>query len=177
VARCDCGDVNAPNRFTRQVSFLKENPELLLVGSWVRFVSPSGELLFTFTPPTEHEQIRKFMFVNNAFAHPSVVFRAELVRKIGFYPTDAPGAEDYAYFFKAVKAGKTANLPEFLVTCVVNPEGISVKRRRRQLLTRLSVIASHFNDDPPRVLYGLMRNLPLLLLPYAWVERLKRWRA
>jgi len=173
VARCDCRDVNAPERFKIQKKFLEEHPDVCLVGCWAHFVSPSGEKVFSFKPPVHHEDIKKYFFINSPFLHPSVMFRTEVIKKVGFYPKNYEGAEDYAYFFKIAKVCKTANIPDFLIECELNPKGISLSKRRRQILSRLKVLIHNFEPNP-YWFYGLIRNTILLFTPYKLVELLKR---
>src|SRR4051812_26679567 len=40
VARMDGDDISLPERFERQVSYLREHPEVVLVGSRVEFIDP-----------------------------------------------------------------------------------------------------------------------------------------
>jgi len=175
VARCDCGDLNAPGRFKIQKEFLENNPEVCLVGSWVHFISPDGEINFSFKPPTTHEKIKKYMFINSAFIHPAVMFKTDIIKHIGFYPEDVKGAEDYAFFFKVVKSCRTANIPKFLVFCEENPQGISLSNRRGQILSRLKIIIKNFELNIWAI-YGLIRNSLLLFLPYRIIRILKSLR-
>ena len=43
VARLDCGDTCAPNRFRLQMEFLDNNPKIMLLGSAVTFVDTEGD--------------------------------------------------------------------------------------------------------------------------------------
>jgi glycosyltransferase involved in cell wall biosynthesis len=173
TARLDCGDVNTPDRFKVQKEFLEKNKDIYLVGSWVKFVDLKGDELFIFKPPTEHEEIKKKMFINNVFIHPSVMFRTEVVKYIGFYPTDRKNAEDYAFFFKIIKKFKSANIPKVLLIYEVNPTGLSLSKRKLQIKSRIRVILDNF-DGSIYAWYGLFRNLILYFLPYKFVEFLKK---
>ncbi|WP_038056393.1 glycosyltransferase [Thermodesulfobacterium hydrogeniphilum] len=173
VARLDCRDICHPERFKIQKQLLEENPDIYLVGTWVEFVNKNGKRIFFFTPPTEHEEIKKKMFINNMFIHPSVMFRTQAIDIIGYYPTDRKNAEDYAYFFRFVRNFKTANIDKILLKCEVNPAGLSLSKRRLQIKSRIKVILDNF-DLSFYAFYGLFRNLLLLFIPYKLVELLKR---
>jgi glycosyltransferase involved in cell wall biosynthesis len=173
VARLDCGDICHPERFKIQKEFLENNPEIYLVGSWVEFMDLNENILFKFTPPTTHEEIKKKMYINNMFIHPSVMFRTKAIKKIGFYPTNKKNAEDYAYFFKFVKNFKTANIDKFLLKCEVNPKGLSLSKRKLQLKSRIKVILDNF-EPSLWCIYGLLRNLIIYFMPYPLIEVLKK---
>lgn len=51
IARMDGDDVALPERFARQVAFLRAHPEVGLLGTACREISASGEVLRTITPP------------------------------------------------------------------------------------------------------------------------------
>ncbi|RMG01579.1 MAG: glycosyltransferase [Nitrospirae bacterium] len=172
IARLDAGDINDPERFKKQVSYLEDHSDVYLLGSHVVFVDMNGKDVFRFRPPAMHEQIKRRMYVNNMFNHSSVMFRMEALEKVGLYPTEYPHAEDYALFFRFVRNYRTANLPEFLIRYEINPKGISLRNRQRQILSRLKVIRDNF-DWSCFAFYGLFRNMILLLLPYFMVEKAK----
>ncbi|MEW6584974.1 MAG: glycosyltransferase [Nitrospirota bacterium] len=172
LARLDCGDVCHPERFKIQREFLDRNAGIYLAGSWVSFVDTCGKELFTVKYPVDHEKIKRKMFINNMFIHPSVMFRMSAVERVGYYPTDVKYAEDYAYFFRFVKNLRTANINRVLLTCEVNPSGISLSKRRTQLRNRIAIIARNWEWDI-YCFYGLLRNILLFLVPYNVVERMK----
>lgn len=172
IARLDAEDTVTPDRFEKQLRFLENNPDHYIVGSYVRFCSPSGNLLWEYKPPTNPNRIQKSMFINNMFCHPAVMCRRELFEEFGAYPRNYPSAEDYALFFEVTRTRLTANLPEFLTYSIVNPAGITIQQRKNQLRSRLRIIVHHF-DCTPVACCGLARNLLLCIVPYKLVRRLK----
>jgi hypothetical protein len=113
------------------------------------------------------------MFLNSQFIHPSVMLRTRAIDTIGYYSVDFPAAEDYAYFFLFVKHYQTANIPQFLIDYEVNPHGISLQKRKRQIASRLKVILRHF-DFSFYAFYGVVRNALIYILPYRLIEALKK---
>lgn len=172
IARLDAEDICSPERFLRQREFLKNNPDVFLVGSWAIFVDSSGRPLWKFCPPVKHKHIRRRMFLNNMFCHPTVMCRVEVFKEVGLYSSEHPSAEDFALFFKVTRRFHVANIPEYLVQTFVTPQGISLSRRKQQVRARLKIILNHF-DFSPWAFYGLMRNLLLLALPHFLVQSIK----
>ncbi|EPJ96494.1 glycosyltransferase [Pseudomonas psychrophila] len=172
VARLDCGDLCKNNRFSKQVKFLDENPDCYLVGSWVDFTDMDGRKLYTVEHPSDFESIKKLMFINTTFTHPTVIFRSNILDSVGFYPTDTPAAEDYAYFFKIIKKHKASNIKESLVNCTIDPHGISTIKRKRQIKSRILVIAHNFSINKYAV-YGIIRSALLLYTPRGFTVFLK----
>ncbi|KAB0494587.1 glycosyltransferase [Pseudomonas vancouverensis] len=164
IARLDCGDICKNNRLEKQIKFLEENPSYYLVGTWVDFINMEGNHLYTVQHPAEYRLIKKLMYINTTFTHPTVVFRSETLKSVGFYPTDAPAAEDYAYFFNIIKKHPASNIQESLIDCIIDPNGISTKKRKTQIRSRISVIVKNFNFNGYAI-YGLIRSAMLLHTP------------
>lgn len=115
IARMDADDLCHPERIKQQVMYLKECPDIGLVGSRVRFggdrEQQTGYATYVdwinglITP----EDIAINRFIESPFAHPSVMFRRELFESFGAY-RDGPFPEDYELWLRwmanGVKAGK-----------------------------------------------------------------------
>ena len=173
IARLDCGDLCAPGRFLKQKKFMEDHPGLGLVGSYVHFIDSGNNWLYDLKPPTGHEQIKRKMHVNAMFIHPSIMLKTEVIKEVGVYPTTYQAAEDFAFFFKIIKQFKTANIPEFLVSCEVNTGGISLTRRKEQLASRMQILKEEFywGFYP---CYGLVRNFIISKLPYSLIHKIKK---
>lgn len=174
IARLDCGDTCTTGRFKLQKEYLKTKPAVGLVGSYARFVDDQGKLGFNLKPPVDYKHIKKKMYVNAMFIHPTIMFKREVIEKLGGYPTNYPAAEDFALFFKIIKQYKAENIPEFLVNCELNTGGISLTRRKIQLHTRLKILKEEFYWGFYPV-YGLIRNYTIAHLPYSFIYKLKQW--
>ncbi|MEW6108496.1 MAG: glycosyltransferase [Nitrospirota bacterium] len=172
IARMDCADVCHPEKFYKQVSFLDANPSIGFIGSWCIFQTPDATFRYKYTTPKGQDEIVKEMHNRNVFIHPTVMFRAELIKAVGYYPVDYPHVEDYAYFWRMVKRTKTAILDELLVTCEINVKGISIKNRKKQLEGRYKVV-SEFGSVLHLKLLGLARLKALMLMPYSLILLLK----
>ncbi|PZR23974.1 MAG: glycosyl transferase family 2 [Flavobacterium psychrophilum] len=175
VARLDCGDICAENRFSTQEKFLDSNQNIMIVGSNAIAVDTNGKFLFEIIEPEQSAEIRKKMFLNCMFVHPTVMFRIDIVKLFGGYPVNRKSAEDYAFFSKVTKKYDTANIQESLVTIEINPDGISISKRREQLTSRLKVILDNFYFGFYPI-YGLIRNLIIYLIPNRLIMLIKKVR-
>jgi hypothetical protein len=116
IARMDADDISMPLRFELQWNFFKTNPYISCIGSWYQEIDESGNILSNQTLPLTHEKIKKFFMRRSPFAHPSVMFRREVINKAGFYPTNTLRLEDYVFWSNAIKSGLLfANIPEYLL--------------------------------------------------------------
>lgn len=86
VARLDCGDLCAATRFQTQVAFLRQHPDIDLVGSWCVFTNFQTGLSYRYITPTVHEKIARGMYFRNLFIHPTVMWKADVTGRTGKYP-------------------------------------------------------------------------------------------
>ncbi|HWJ02333.1 MAG TPA: glycosyltransferase [Verrucomicrobiae bacterium] len=164
VARLDCSDTCHPERLTRQVAFLDSHPEVGLLGTWCTFRSEDGTYSYPYTTPVTHEEIGKEMHRRNVFIHPTVMFRVDLLKRVGVYPYNYPHAEDYALFWSMIAVMKSAILDQSLVTCSINPGGISMGNRKAQLNSRIKVVKEFGKDRKGKVL-NFIKIKMLLFIP------------
>lgn len=174
VARLDAEDISLPGRFLHQRHFLKMHPDFAMVGGQVRFVDRDGREVFQERFPTTSEEIRRVMHARNCFIHPAVMLRIQALRDVGLYSDRFPAAEDYELFFRIAKKYKVANLADYVVSVVLNPGGISRRRRRRQIATRMKVMFAYFDLSDAASYFGILKNLALLIAPIGVVQAVKR---
>ena len=138
VARMDGDDVCHPQRLALQQAYLQRHPDTVLVASRVRhFPRPAllGGMRAYETWQNallDDAAIRRDLFVESPFAHPSVMFRAAAIHTVGGY-RDCGWAEDYDLWLRlARRPGRFARLPQTLLFW----------RDRPQRLTRTSAACS-----------------------------------
>ncbi|WP_298236878.1 glycosyltransferase [uncultured Algibacter sp.] len=174
IARIDAGDVNLNDRFKHQKqAFLNDN-DLGLVASWVRFVDMERKKLFEFKPPSSHNDLKEVIHLYNPFVHPSVMYRCELVSKLGYYPENYPALEDHAFFFKIKKTYTTKVLENILLEYEVNPESISTKNRHKQTKSRIKLFLNEYKFGFYTTL-GLFRAILTHILPQKLLILMKRF--
>ncbi|MDB5197779.1 MAG: hypothetical protein JWP88_2150 [Flaviaesturariibacter sp.] len=164
IARLDCDDTCEASRFYEQVSFLDENRNIGLLGTWCRFTDHASGASYLFKAPFDDNAIRKAMHVSNVFIHPAVIFRLRLAEKAGFYPYDFRHAEDYAFFWSLLKLTEGAVLQRCLVTCAINSTGISSRHRSAQLKSCRKII-SLFGTQPLLKKWGIYKTWLRQLAP------------
>lgn len=115
IARMDEDDISEPERFRKQYDFLERHPEYQWVGSNSRLFDEHGVWGADCVP--ERPEASDFLSYS-PYIHPSVMFRAEVLRKIKGYPIseETRRCEDYELFMRLHKAGyRGYNLQEPLI--------------------------------------------------------------
>ena len=131
IARMDADDVSHPERLAKQVAYMNEHPEIGVLATLTVFASTveksSGMAWYVgwqnaIHTPHEHYVKR---FVDAPLAHPTVMFRRELIEQCGGYSTE-PLPEDHELWLRWMDAGvRFAKLPEELLTWHDHPHRLS----------------------------------------------------
>jgi glycosyltransferase involved in cell wall biosynthesis len=179
IARMDADDVSYPHRFAAQIAFLERHPEVAMVGSGARFVDDkTGAMVMYYVPPLVHADICKALCFNNCFVHPTWLFRADAMARVGSYSLEYPAAEDYEYLRRAASQVALANVPDILVDYRISTGGISVSKRHRQLLDRLRLQIHYLEPRQWRCWAGIAKTLILFAIPRRIVTTVKaEWRS
>jgi len=116
VARMDTDDIATPDRFEKQISFLKENPNIDILGSWVsEFETDENNIISCRKLPESHNEIIDFSKKRNPINHPSVMYKKRTVEKAGGYKKMIL-FEDYYLWSRMILVGATFyNIQEPLV--------------------------------------------------------------
>lgn len=173
IARLDCGDLNKSNKFQKQLDYLDKNPEVGLLGTWADILDEKNNLLYVLKHPTDYKTIKKKMYLNNMFIHPTIVFRKKIIQEVGVYPENYKYAEDFAYIFKIMKTFKIENYPESLLDYFIAENSISTTKRKQQVNSRIRVIWDNFYLGFYPI-YGILRNSILFLLSRKTTTFLKK---
>lgn len=117
IARQDGDDYWHPSKLQKQVSFFKNNEDVDILGTQINLVKKDTFDLLAFSSnPIEDEECKKWLLSGqNPIAHPSVMFRSDIVNRTGLYDDLFPIAEDMWFWLKASKHYTFANLNEKLV--------------------------------------------------------------
>jgi len=128
VARMDADDIATKDRMEKQLQFLKDHPEISVVGGQIAEFekSPNHIIRYRIVPENQEEILHKLKF-SNPVNHVTAVFRKEHVIKAGSYPHH-PGFEDYHLWANMLSEGFLFhNLAE--VCCYVQADEHMLKRR------------------------------------------------
>ncbi|KAB2904623.1 MAG: glycosyltransferase [Anaerolineae bacterium] len=113
VARQDADDRSKPNRLAEQVAFLESNPDYLLLGTAGELIDDRDIITGIDRKPVTDQEVRAvFAGHDNCFFHGSVMFRREVLDKIGLYREGFRNSQDYDMWLRIAEIGKVANLPE-----------------------------------------------------------------
>ena len=133
IARMDADDIALPERFQKQVEYLRAHPDCVMVGCRVWEADLEGDLVGEYLTLADHQEIDAFHFqmIGPALVHPSVMMRRDAVLAVGQY-RDFPIAEDVNLFLRLAERGYLARLPDYLLIYRIHPSNYSRTEAARQ---------------------------------------------
>ena len=113
IARMDADDIAIADRFALQIAYLEEHPECIALGTAVKVIDSSGNVVDEHAPATSHEAIEAGLLRGNggALYHPTAMFRANAIRAVNGYDPAFCKAEDLDLYLRLSRTGQLANLP------------------------------------------------------------------
>ena len=170
VARVDSDDFSLPERFALQTDFLRNNPEISVVGSWMVEHDRSADNLVRSIrrTPVESDKIASQARFRNPINHPTAMLRRSHVLSVGNYQPCLL-FEDYFLWIRLLLAGyRLANIPSALVETEVDSAyfarrgGISYLGHELALLQKIRDIGFL---SPVGSMMFILTRLPVRVLP------------
>lgn len=151
IARIDDDDTWIDARkLEKQYDFLESNPEHVLVGTGMILVDETGREIGKYLFPKNDQDIRKKILGQNCFAHPTVMYRKDIVDQIGGYSEQVKHqhVEDHELWLRMGTIGKFTNLNEYTIAYQVTPQSLSGKNKAKQLERRVRLCSEYRKEYP-----------------------------
>lgn len=138
IARMDSDDISMPNRLEKQIEYLENHKDIILLGTG-RLIFGEGIKSNQQSYPESDEDIRAYAFLANPFIHPALMFRRTVIDSGIVYKEAYKYIEDYKFILDVMSLGKVHNLPEILIKYRLSLQQIShvnqfeQQKRNRQL--------------------------------------------
>lgn len=144
IARMDADDVAMPERFALQLARLDAEPQLGLLGSFIRIMDKTGRIIRHGDYPVSPAETARFLEHGCPVAHPTVMMRREAVLKAGGYRKLFSHCEDYDLWLRISELGYgIANLPQPLLNYRMHGANVSAVHREAQELGSIVARLAH----------------------------------
>jgi glycosyltransferase involved in cell wall biosynthesis len=127
IARIDADDFSYKDRLIKQYTYLEQNQDIVLLGGQRIINDKINNKIFKDKLPLTTEEIRKRAIISNPFFHSLVIFRREIVEKIGDYNEGFKYVQDYEFWSRIIYDYKTENSEEVLGEKIVEKNAISFR--------------------------------------------------
>lgn len=148
IARMDGDDISHLDRFEKQVKYLDAHKDIYLIGSAVHSF---GATDLYWRLPDDSDELKIRMLLSPVFAHPSFMFRRELVDNGYRYDESFRTAQDYDFAARVSREHNIGRLQEVLLEYRVHAGQVSNKAGKNQ------------NDNASRVRNRLLEDLGVIL--------------
>ncbi|MTH17517.1 glycosyltransferase [Flavobacterium sp. LC2016-01] len=128
IARFDSDDICFPDRFEKQIEFLKNNNDVVILGGQIEEFDEKMEVSMGIRRvPVKYREILSFAKWRCPFNHQTVFYKRDVAIALGGYPI-MKVYEDYSFWgLFLVNGHKAANLPDVLVKARTG-EGLITRR-------------------------------------------------
>ncbi len=177
IARMDSDDISLSDRLEKQVNFMENNPDTVLLGTAYYEIDKDGNKLSRNQFPSIDSDLRKILIKLNPFCHTSVIMRHSALSKAGLYNEEISKAQDYDLWFRLANTGELANLPEHLVKRRYNNRSISAANENEQLKWAISIRKNAIKNgyySPLNYLY-LIRQSVALATPFFLRKAIRKY--
>jgi glycosyltransferase involved in cell wall biosynthesis len=160
IARQDADDISLPDRLEKQVEFLENKKDYLLVGSYSYLINENSEHIGIYKLPLTDTEIRWAILFRNPFGHSTVMMRSDILRKERIkYNESIKTAQDFELWSRIAKLGKMANIDKTLVKYRIHADQLcrlhNVEQQNNALLisrSNLENIGFHMSGDEVSIL-------------------------
>lgn len=135
IARMDSDDISEPERFKKQVEYLKNHQDVIVCGTWVKLIGDwkethTNEYIKRTIPDRDTFSIMQLFANNPNIVHPSAMFNRRILidNKIK-YDEKYIYAQDYKMWIRCNDCAKCAIIPEVLLNYRVHGTAISSSKK------------------------------------------------
>jgi glycosyltransferase involved in cell wall biosynthesis len=142
VARMDADDLCLPQRFEKQIAFLRAHPDCVCLGSAFLYIDAAGGLIKECSRPTDHATIEHELLSGNGgvIIHPAAMFRRAAIEQAGRYREKAQWIEDLDLYLRLAQIGRLSNLSEVLFHYRFHEQSVNFTRNQGRHERKLTVL-------------------------------------
>lgn len=138
IARMDADDICFPERFSKQVEYLKNNPQVVVCGTGVELFGDGSDIhkektVYKITPEKNEFQIRLLFGNHINIIHPTAMFKHSVLTENNIkYDERYRFAQDYRMWVSCSRVGECANVPEILLKYRIHKKAVSTDKKDMQ---------------------------------------------
>lgn len=184
VARMDADDICLPERFEKQVAYLKQNQDVVVCGTWVELFGDgvhayNEKYSRKILPEKELLQINLLFGNHMNIIHPTAMFNHVLLQKNNIkYNENYIFAQDYRMWVDCSKEGELCNVPEVLFKYRIHGKAVSSDKKSIQnecakniMAEQLSRLGLELPEDWETIHQGLLTGRKSFDLRYLeWIK-------
>ncbi|WP_314817691.1 glycosyltransferase [Capnocytophaga gingivalis] len=131
VFRMDTDDICLPDRFKKQVEFIKQHSDVVLFSGHIAEFSDDKTIITGYRKvPIKNENIKKYAVSRSPFNHMTVAFRKDIIEAVGGYQHHL-FLEDYNLWLRVIAQGyEVGNIDDVLLLARAGSNMVARRRGR-----------------------------------------------
>ncbi len=135
IGMFDADDIAYSNKFEEQITFLEQNKDYGMVGSWANFIDEDDQAIKgAWKLNSSPAKIPSIMLFKNYFLQSAVLYRKDCIKSYSF-KEGFDILEDYLIWLEIIKKHKAWNLQKPLVHYRIHQNGVT-KRKRDEMIQK-----------------------------------------
>ena len=140
IARQDADDISLKTRLEEQINVMSQREAVVLLGSRAYEINDKHKVISKYFNENE---ISKRIKLQNPFIHSSIMIKATIFKKLGFYNEIFSTSQDYDAWIRLSQVGSILMLNKPLVNYYINPNSISNKTKYKQCFNSIKIRWHH----------------------------------
>ncbi|EMI56486.1 glycosyltransferase [Rhodopirellula sallentina] len=149
IARIDCDDISAPNRFQRQLEVMSQLPDIGILGTTSTLIDESDNEIGELAYPLKHDQIiNKLLTFGCGLTHPSAMIRGSVMELLRQYESTTGASQDFDLYLRASEISRLANLDEPLLCYRIHNQSMGATSSAAQASPKHHSLAAYNRRNP-----------------------------
>jgi GT2 family glycosyltransferase len=147
VASHDHDDLSRPRRIEKQVAYLSNHPETVLVGTAAHTFSAGKVHPISDIDDGDPVMIKWLLNIANPITQSSIMFRRAAIDAAGgvFMHEDFKYSDDYELYHRLQRHGNVVRLPEYLTVYRIHPENASLRHEEIMIGNAIKVLMPRYS--------------------------------
>jgi glycosyltransferase involved in cell wall biosynthesis len=116
IARADADDLCKIERFAEQLDFVKQNPDVVVLGSGFDLIDKNGKIITKRSFKNETDIIDSILEKSECFPHSSAIISTDILKKVKGYNLNFARAQDWDLWLRCSQFGNIAVHPKRLIS-------------------------------------------------------------
>lgn len=165
----DADDISLPTRIERQLRYMRERPDVGIVGGFLQVFNKHGDQGIRRYFEHDHD-LRKRIFMYSPVAQPAAMIRRECFSRVGVYDTKLGPADDIEMSFRIGSKYKFANLQEIVLRYRVHTNSATFTSLKNMELGTITARKKYSHSAAYRMtwfdrVYNTLHYLSIYLVP------------